>query len=380
MPDPDLDELFDGLRDSTLPQIEPPGQDAVRRTVRRRRARQRVVAAAVVVLMAGGLAGVLTYFRTADNITVSTATPSPSLSPSPSPTPSPSTSPSRSTVVDWPNATYDVPALSPCPARGGLKFAAGEAGGGSYSWKLNGGQGFIGPYAADINGDGIQDALLRLDCANSSGSAYSSNVVAAIVHADGSTSVYKVMSSVRSYNGETIKSARLTGGYVVVQVDDSISNNLRTLRYRWNGAGFSPVASSSIRDVNWGNVTLSVGKMSVCPAKRVKFTDYQAGDIKTSHWELNQQIAFGDVNGDGRDDAVIVVNCQRAPAGEAYFSQPDVLAYTLTDDGRLTLLSGVYSFGQGAVNNLTVNGATVTVEFGSTTFRFKWNGSAFTQQ
>ncbi|WP_163511124.1 hypothetical protein [Fodinicola acaciae] len=380
MPDPDLDELFGELRESALPQIEPPGQDAVRRTVRRRRMRQRLVAAVVVALMAGGIAGVLSYFRTAENTVISTATPSPSLSPSPSPspTPSPSVSASRSTVVDWPNATYDLPALSPCPARGGVKFSAGEASRGSTSWKLNGGTGFIGPYVADINGDGVKDALLRLDCTSGSGGGSSFNVVAAIVHGDGTTSVYKVAGTT-SYNGETIKSARLSGGYVVVQITNPLANNTRTLRYRWNGDGFSATASSSIRDVNWANVTLSLGKMSVCPAKRVTFTDYQAGDLKSAAWQLDAQIAFGDLNSDGRDDALVAVYCQQQRPNET-FSQPDVLAYGLTDDGRLTLLSGVYSFGAGGINNLSVSGGVAVVNFNSTTFRFKWNGSRFVQQ
>lgn len=73
-----LEALFAGLRADTLPDVRPPGTEAVRRTVRRRRTGRAVLSAAAAVLVIAGGIGVVTGHRPA----APPADATPSVSPS----------------------------------------------------------------------------------------------------------------------------------------------------------------------------------------------------------------------------------------------------------------------------------------------------------
>jgi hypothetical protein len=144
-------------------------------------------------------------------------------------------------TVQWKNTRLSVPAVKPCMAEETVfknGVTPGNPSAGDPVWRML--PGGSQPYYADLNGDGRQDALVRMAC--SVGHPSSDNVVAYRMAAGGRPKLMGVVTSAFPDGLESISSYRAANGVVtaVVKINDPQSGKPReeVRRYRWNGERF----------------------------------------------------------------------------------------------------------------------------------------------
>jgi hypothetical protein len=151
--------------------------------------------------------------------------------------------------------------------------------------------------------------------------------------------------------------------------------------------GRTTVPPVDLRDVDWANATVRMPSRKdddECPVGRVTFADgeYDGSDTTTLIRPGYQgEATYGDLNGDGRADAVVYVTClEKEDSGD---SSGQLLAVTgrsgsLVGMGYLGPVAQVPEGVRIAGNRVTL---TVTEKFSQVTQErtYRWNGSRFSQ-
>jgi hypothetical protein len=158
------------------------------------------------------------------------------------------------------------------------------------------------------------------------------------------------------------------------------------------GAGFAAPSQAAdaagVRDIDWSNATLEMIKGEWrCPGGPVTFVDGVAkvdtGAARPSTY-VQGSVEFGDVNRDGREDAVLKATCH--PLGNTHIKVPAVYAFGVENGapkqiGVVTtplIYPESYSVSGGAV---TVNARQVdSPEAELIPFKLRWDGKAFTER
>jgi hypothetical protein len=89
----------------------------------------------------------------------------------------------------------------------------------------------------------------------------------------------------------------------------------------------APVAAADLRGVDWRNRTYALGN---CPGTEVTLRDGRWEDPAAGYGVQLVGVLYGDLNGDGTDDALVKLECQPL-GGNAYPATPNV---AFTSDGR----------------------------------------------
>lgn len=157
------------------------------------------------------------------------------------------------------------------------------------------------------------------------------------------------------------------------------------------GAGFaapSQADTAGARDIDWSNATLEMIKGDArCPGGPVTFVEgigkAETGATRPSTY-VQDSVEFGDVDRDGREDAVLMVTCYRL--GNPRIGVPAVYAFGVADGAPKqigvvtppTVYPSSYSVSGGAV---TVNARAVdSPDAEPVKFKLRWNGTAFTER
>ncbi|MCW2503374.1 MAG: hypothetical protein JWO79_1658 [Actinomycetia bacterium] len=351
-----LAEAFEGFRGETLPFMEGPGGAGARATVRRRRQVRAAAAVCALALVAGGSAAALAHLAPAtDRLTPATppssapasapADPGPSMRPSPSPSPSPSAAPLSLRATDWANAPVTIAASGSC--RGAtVTFSKGSAASGDTVYRILGGN--TAPAYGDLDGDGIEDAIVLVNCQPGSMAPVTALVaVGGTGRALGAVAMPSdLMFSAYSVSGEKIHAA---------VTEDGGDGRTQQRTYGWNGSSLvqtgGPTAFPALppppvtaATFDWTNATLPLpfgGPVpdpggGTCPTGTVTFANGTAhlGACKYTISQFQPTAATGDLDGDGNTDILLGID-----AGRSYWNSW-MYAYTLRD-GKPALLGYV---------------------------------------
>lgn len=145
-------------------------------------------------------------------------------------------------------------------------------------------------------------------------------------------------------------------------------------------------ADTGARDLDWKNASLDlIESGQYCPAGPVKFTDGTATidlgeDRRTDMYQWPVQ--FGDVNHDGKEDALFGVSCF-PPFGR---SSATLYAFGVKNGAPVRI--GVVTTPAVELDTYRASGGTVTVtarpdrqpETEALTFKLRWNGSGFVER
>lgn len=153
---------------------------------------------------------------------------------------------------------------------------------------------------------------------------------------------------------------------------------------------------TSLRRTDWRNAILDLPDDDACPADRVRFRngtasvrDERYGGFDMVYVMLPARRApepvYGDLDGDGRDEAVVVIECHGGPAGGPPESSYVVAAYTENEIGGPEPLGIVATEEAYAEFSLvSAAGGVVTATWKGTDpddpverRRYRWNGSRF---
>lgn len=367
------------LRDDVTPEFAPLGPAAARATVRRRRTVLAVAVVALVVAAGAGaafaVAGGPDRLVPADpppaSPTPTTArsapTPSRSLSPTPSPTASASSGPPVGTV-DWSRATLALPALDGCPA-GTRTFAAGRSDDRSGPtddeypvWTLT------APARSaygDLDGDGADDALVRVACEY--GSSSTVVVVGVRRRTDGSLRTLGPVTFADASHAEAVTSVGVTGGRAVIGLARSSTGSRQTRTFRFDGTRFVRVGGPAafpvrLRDLAWANVTLTVGSGGGCRGGTYAFRGSAAAEPGGGTYRLGEDYAsqtFADLDGDGVEEAAFRVWCRRSDGTTTV----GAMVVGVGADGKPAALGTIFS-ASNDVKTLAVRGGGVVLTLG----------------
>lgn len=155
------------------------------------------------------------------------------------------------------------------------------------------------------------------------------------------------------------------------------------------GSMFAPQANAAeptdARDLDWKNATLElITSDGNCPGGPLKFTDgYGQTDLGNGETAPHYQgdVKFGDVNRDGKTDAVLSVTCWA-------YGQPAATLYAFGVQNGAPTRIGTVTTPVVKLDSYSVSGSTVTAkaqphryqESDPLTFKLRWNGTEFTER
>ncbi|WP_035858893.1 hypothetical protein [Cryptosporangium arvum] len=129
--------------------------------------------------------------------------------------------------------------------------------------------------------------------------------------------------------------------------------------------------------IDWANSIMNLPANDGCPHRRVQFTD---GTATFAPWQYSiGEPAYGDFTGDGRDDAVVVVECH----GDADVGGPEsrwvVAAFTSNERGGPEPLESLYAEQAYVVPVVTIADQVIRLELryegGAWQIeRYRWDG------
>jgi hypothetical protein len=149
----------------------------------------------------------------------------------------------------------------------------------------------------------------------------------------------------------------------------------------------SPSTSpASLRTVSWRNATISLPALTSCPGGTITFTNGAAkiGDHQYSLLLTDPKPAYGDVNRDGREDAVFPVYCGSGGTGQVQLIAVSAAGTALRAFGTVTLEADRLSFASYTVADGAIVATVREAPDGGAaprtqTRRYRWNGGAFEQ-
>jgi hypothetical protein len=396
-----LAEAFEGFRGETLPFMVGPGGAGARATVRRRRQVRAAAAVCALALVAGGSAAALAHLAPAtDRLTPATppasapasapADPAPSGPASPSPSPSPSAAPVSLRATDWANAPVTIAASGSC--RGAtVTFSKGSAASGDTVYRILGGN--TAPAYGDLDGDGIEDAIVLVNCQPGSMAPVTALVaVGGTGRALGTVAMPSdLMFSAYSVSGEKIHAA---------VTEDGGDGRTQQRTYSWNGSSLvqtgGPTAFPALppppvtaATFDWTNATLPLpfggpvadGGGTTCPTGTVTFVK-SVGHLGACSYQISQfqpTAATGDLDGDGNTDILLAIDVGHRNSWMYAYTvrggKPALLAYVTA-----LILTTPSSDTIQLVNDVTISGHTLSVsqmyyKAGVTQKRtFTWSG------
>jgi hypothetical protein len=144
-------------------------------------------------------------------------------------------------------------------------------------------------------------------------------------------------------------------------------------------------AATSLGQIDWRNSVMNLPTNDICPHTRVQFTKGAAAPAPW-HYTIapHAEPVYGDVNQDGRTDAVVVITCY----GSATVGGPEtrfmIIAFTGNAKGGPTpigFVDGMQAYVDPAPS-LRDGGRTVVVDWrpsagGSLVRTYRWNGTKF---
>lgn len=142
----------------------------------------------------------------------------------------------------------------------------------------------------------------------------------------------------------------------------------------------SPSAAPvSLRATDWANAALTIPKAGDCPGASVTFSKGSAASGDYSYTILPGTFApaYGDVDGDGTEDAVVLVTCGTNPLP---IQQLLVISGTGHTLGAVTMSFASYGFGAYSVRAGKIHATVAELADGRTQQRiYGWNGSRIVQ-
>jgi hypothetical protein len=144
---------------------------------------------------------------------------------------------------------------------------------------------------------------------------------------------------------------------------------------------------TSLGRIDWANSVMNLPPNDGCPQTRVRFTDGKAtlpgGESYSINGTRYGPPVYGDITGDGRDDAVVVIECH---GGDKYGPESRILiaAFVGNAKGGPAPLGAVWAAQAYVAPVPRIDGGTVVVNFrpsdGVTEIKsYRWNGKAFAQ-
>lgn len=145
-----------------------------------------------------------------------------------------------------------------------------------------------------------------------------------------------------------------------------------------------PMVRSVSKDwrIDWPNSVMNLPANEDCPHHRVQFTN---GKASFPPWQYSiGKPTYGDFTGDGRDDAVVVIECH----GDAKVGGPEsrwlVAAFTANERGGPKPLADLYSEQSYVTPVVSISGGVITLElrFAGADWRiekYRWDGASMTR-
>lgn len=129
----------------------------------------------------------------------------------------------------------------------------------------------------------------------------------------------------------------------------------------------------------WADQTLTLPKNDMCPGPRVKFSDGQAAEPPWQYSIRSEGVAYGDVTGDGSDEAAVVIECHRS-AQESRFL---VAVFGIGSGVAIEPLGALWAEQADVDPVLSIRDGTIRVDLrpasgGTRVISYRWDGSRFT--